>query len=378
LEVVINPPQKGMAVSAVRICLRKDAMRASKIWAELYDVDAHSFFLSWHWIEAWLTVLPEQFNPYLLVADADGVTVFAAIVGNERTVMGACKACIGEVDDYYFDDLVIEQNGFLLGDQSDIPALSEVLEKSGIDIFSLSKTSNEFLNTVQARMDLSVWRHTGRSVSTHFVDLSKVRASTLGYLELLSRNRRAQIRKSVRLYEARGPLVMETASNLIEAETFFEELVLLHQQEWQARGRPGTFASEFNLGFHQKLIKSTFSKGVVALYRLRCGDQTIGVIYGFHSRNEFLYYQSGFVYESDNRYRPGFVSHALLVEQLAGQGLARYDFLAGESDYKRSLGTDQYLTQSIQLYSGSFTSRLAFVWEEQIKPRLRRLRPVVE
>jgi CelD/BcsL family acetyltransferase involved in cellulose biosynthesis len=48
-------------------------------------------------------------------------------------------------------------------------------------------------------------------------------------------------------------------------------------------------------------------------------------------------YQSGFHYGSDAREKPGLVSHALAIQYYGGKNGMVYDFLAGDSRYKRSL-----------------------------------------
>lgn len=357
-----------------KICCRNALDQASSFWNSLYSADRDSFFLSWHWISTWLSVLPDTYSPYVLAVECGDRPVFAMVVGVQSTRVCGTKACVGEVDDYFYDDLVIEQNGFLLSPSESIPDLVYVLDRANIDVLSLSKTSDEFLKLASTRMDLRSWQSSYRSVTTHFVDLALVKKAAAGYLSLLSRNRRAQIRKSMRLYEEAGKLEVNVADTLDQAQNYFTELVQLHQQEWVARGEKGTFSSDFNLSFHNQLIASTFESGLIGLYRIRCGGKTIGLIYGFRSRGEFLYYQSGFVYQEDNRFRPGQVCHALLIELLAEQGYQRYDFLAGESTYKSSLSTHNYLTQTVHFYSGSLASRIAYLWFELAKPALRKLR----
>jgi CelD/BcsL family acetyltransferase involved in cellulose biosynthesis len=57
------------------------------------------------------------------------------------------------------------------------------------------------------------------------------------------------------------------------------------------------------------------------------------------------FYQSAFVYESDNRLKPGLLTHALAIQALLDGGYGRYDLLAADgpdgSRYKASLATDK-------------------------------------
>jgi CelD/BcsL family acetyltransferase involved in cellulose biosynthesis len=49
--------------------------------------------------------------------------------------------------------------------------------------------------------------------------------------------------------------------------------------------------------------------------------------------------QSGFLEPASNADRPGFVCHLLAMEYNAARGAIVYDFLGGDADYKRVLGT---------------------------------------
>jgi CelD/BcsL family acetyltransferase involved in cellulose biosynthesis len=52
-----------------------------------------------------------------------------------------------------------------------------------------------------------------------------------------------------------------------------------------------------------------------------------------------MFYQSGLEPSSDNKVKPGLVAHALAITECAAAGLREYDFLAGDSQYKKSLST---------------------------------------
>jgi hypothetical protein len=55
-------------------------------------------------------------------------------------------------------------------------------------------------------------------------------------------------------------------------------------------------------------------------------------------------YQCGFDYEVNaTQNRPGLVSHAYAVGHNLGRGHAMYEFMAGDSEYKESLGMDSRL-----------------------------------
>jgi CelD/BcsL family acetyltransferase involved in cellulose biosynthesis len=76
----------------------------------------------------------------------------------------------------------------------------------------------------------------------------------------------------------------------------------------------------------------------VQLLRTRAGDgKIVGHLYNFVYRGRVYCYQSGFARFADNRMKPGLVSHHLAIVMSRAGGLRYYDFLAGDSRYKRSL-----------------------------------------
>jgi CelD/BcsL family acetyltransferase involved in cellulose biosynthesis len=172
------------------------------------------------------------------------------------------------------------------------------------------------------------------------VDLARVRAAG-DYLSLLSANARAQIRRALRLFEARAPITLETASSVAEASAIFDELVTLHRRNWQWRGKEGAF-TPFVRAFHERLIRRRFDAGEIQLLRVRSGPATIGSLYNFVFDGVIYFYQSGIAWQADAKLKPGLVCHAEAVAHNASLGHQRYDFLGGESRYKKTLATDDH------------------------------------
>jgi CelD/BcsL family acetyltransferase involved in cellulose biosynthesis len=174
----------------------------------------------------------------------------------------------------------------------------------------------------------------------HHVTLGKTRPSKADYLRHLSRNTRQQVRRALRLYEKHGPVSITPARDDSEAKDFLADLKKLHQASWTRRGHAGAFANEVFERFHRDLIEDRFDAGEIQLLRCSAGASAFGYLYNI-VRNGWVYaYQSGFRYQEDSRLKPGLVSHCLAIKHNSVQGNRVYDFMAGDSQYKRSLGTD--------------------------------------
>jgi len=61
------------------------------------------------------------------------------------------------------------------------------------------------------------------------------------YLATLGKNRRLQIKRSLRLYAQEGGVQIEAAQTPDQALTFMDGLKLLHTQRWQQSGKGGSF-----------------------------------------------------------------------------------------------------------------------------------------
>ena len=176
-----------------------------------------------------------------------------------------------------------------------------------------------------------------RSQPAPWVDFTQLGMEKDAFLNSLSANTRYQLRRSARRYAVLGGLAVRRAATLSEALAVLDELVLLHQASWTARGRPGAFASPFFQRFHRALIARGLPGGEVDLLRVTAGDHLIGCLYNFRAGGRVLAYQSGFNYaDADAHQKPGLTCHHLAIELYRSEDCSAYDFLAGDGRYKSS------------------------------------------
>ncbi len=100
----------------------------------------------------------------------------------------------------------------------------------------------------------------------------------------------------------------------------------------------GGFASAFFERFQRRLIADCVPRRAAELIRVSRGGQPIGYLYNLIRDGHVLAFVSGFLYEDDNRLKPGLVCHALAIERHVQTGGSIYDFMAGETRYKSNLG----------------------------------------
>jgi CelD/BcsL family acetyltransferase involved in cellulose biosynthesis len=311
------------------------------VWSALEERSEAPFFLSWNWIATWLEATGAY--PHVVTARRDGAVVALALVQESRRrrfgVIPTRVASLHETGDAGMDSIYIEYNGALRARGESEAVFGAMLQA----LTAKTRSWDELrLSAVTARAAESAaatgWIVEQRAASRCFaVDLAALRAAGGAYVDSLGANTRQQLRRTRRLYEARGPLVLAAAQSLAEAKAFLAELKALHQHAWRRRGQAGAFATPFFEHFHDRLLERLWPQGRVELLKIAAGTRVIGYLYNFIHRGSVLNYQSGFAAGDDNKLKPGLLSHALCVERHLAGTATRYDLMAGEARYKQNL-----------------------------------------
>ncbi|WP_247516041.1 GNAT family N-acetyltransferase [Bradyrhizobium sp. 190] len=332
-------------------------------WKELEARVTHSFFLSWLWIGTWLRHLPDGTQPHVLVARSSSKIVGLAIICRRRAWSlgphARARWLLNETGDTRFDRLFIEYNN-ILAEQSD------AVIAAGLDALTsrLRRADQLVLSGIDPDLELAACRAAGRvglvtevkqADAALWVDFAKVRQQGGNYRATLGRSTRQAVSRAMRLYAERGPVELRIMETTTEALAAFDLLSDFHRSRW---GRRGAFANPGFRPFHEELIARGVPMGAVRISRTLAGDQTIGVVYNFVHDGRVLNYQSGFLYESDGRLKPGLVSHVLAIEDSIARGERGYDFLAGGAGHKSRLANREHAMKWIAIGRDSSERRI--------------------
>ncbi len=338
-----------------------------KLWNELENTCPHSFFLSWAWMETWLKTLSVNEKVVFICGIKNQKAVFAYFTGlktgidNRITI--AKRGFLNSTGNPEQDEITIEYNGILFNQSTGADFLRDIFQPEVslwdelvcpavlpqlLDVFI---TNNRYVNARVERKSLS-----------YFVELDKVRDNNNDLISLLSKNKRSQIRQSIRCYEQDSVLTIKIAANVEEALSTFQKLKELNRSHWQNKGKASAFSSPFFCEFHENLISNHFDNNL-HLVTISCGEQLLGYLYNFVYQNKVLFYQCGFEYHENNQFRPGLLSHYLAINYYAEEKYDSYDFLAGDGIYKKSLSTDSVELQWIRIQK----KRLRFKLEDIIR-----------
>jgi CelD/BcsL family acetyltransferase involved in cellulose biosynthesis len=326
-------------VTQIKLSPVKDWAALGISWRRLEAEAPCSFFQSWTWIGC---LAEERFpDPVLLEARDGGQIVALALFNRRRTRLGRQILFLHESGDPIRDGPFIEHNGLLhrAGVPDDLAA--SCLRAARWQALGRKHSllpRRLVLSGVDGRLLAVARARPRRSMAAPFLALAKLRDAGRDVLDALSANTRHQVRRSMRAYAALGELALQRAATPAEAHAYLDELAVLHQQTWTARGKPGCFAQPFFARFHHALIDRGLARQEIDLFRVTAGETLVGVLYNFRHRGRSLAYQSGFAYGLGGRHaKPGLTSHVLAIRFCLEAGLDAYDFLAGEDRYKSSL-----------------------------------------
>jgi len=304
-------------------------------------------------MESWIQSLDTPEKIYFVLLIKDGIPVSCCFLGVKRgfkhKIIYRTRAYLNETGQDEIDDLTIEYNSPLgLPDRFPIELLFKSKVFAQVEELLLSGVPESFYTALSTPDGFALSRK--RKISSHFVDLDEVRKSGRTYLEFLSPNKRSQIKRSLKHFGEVGDVEISEATTSSQALAILSELIELHQKSWNAKGQPGAFASDYARRFHNNLVRSRFDCGEIQLLSISSNQKTIGCIYNFVYNGSVLYYQSGLNFEDSNVSRPGLVCHYKAINYNYQKGHSRYNFLAGDSQYKRSLSTNSdnlyYLTMT--------------------------------
>ena len=320
-----------------------------------------SIFLSWSWMKSWLKAVNDLTDVYVLCFyTTKGELAGIAFLSNERvrrrklfkliffslneTVNSKTKFIIeynnilhdpAYRDDIYFSFFDLFKNCLVDFDEIKLNAI----DLDNIPDIKVLAKNNNFKYLCEKTSD------------AHYVNLNNFKNEPDRYIASLSKNKREQIRRSIKYFQQFGDENLEIASNTQQALLFFQELGILHQIYWTQKGHPGSFSNKYWVAFHEYLISNFFEK--IRIVKLSYGEHVVGFLYNFIDCDSEYSIQSGFNYTNHKNNRPGLVLHYLAIRQAISDNLFRYDFLVGESQYKESLSNMHNTCAWIQIQNNT-------------------------
>ncbi|OUS25769.1 hypothetical protein A9Q99_20135 [Gammaproteobacteria bacterium 45_16_T64] len=331
-----------------------------KLWCDLESESNNTFFVSWSWVACWISVIKPDLFLIKGLADKRLVSLGLLVQNNERRhFVQMVKQCRLQSTGVEAEDQIWpEYNGMLVAKGCESLVYSRLvayLESQGVldwDEFVVGPIEESATDLMSNSNTLPF---EFCCAPMYQVDLVNLRAAGKGYLESLSKNTRQQLRRSIKHYEKKAELTFCRAQSRDEALSFMDEIVELHKTRWV---RESGFHNDLFTDFHRMLVSEKFDSGMVEIVALRCGDEVLGYLYNFLYKGVVYFYLSGIEQSLDNKLKPGLVLHSMCIQNHLDAGMIRYDFLAGDSQYKRSLGSASGQQKIVMFQKQSLANRL--------------------
>lgn len=314
-------------------------------WIGLQQRANCSYFQSWSWIGTWLDQIAIELKPVVVRVrrngDLFGMGVFVSRDITRRILFKSRALFLNE---YPFDgcNMVIEYNGMLAvsGHEKEvhIETARHLLQKykqhdefyfGAIADQSLIDSSKELLKETNCFVN--------EESTAWYIELDHLSTGVDGYLSSLSRNRRGQIRRSIRAYDHDGSMQIEEACDLKQALHYFDQLKVLHAAYWNSKNQPGSFSNARWESFHRALIQKRFDLGEIQMLKVSSNYGEIGYIYNMVLQKHVYVMQTGFARSAEKHLMPGYVTHVLAIAHNKAKGMTVYDFMHGDDLYKRIL-----------------------------------------
>ena len=301
-------------------------------WRTLAAAAGAHVFLSWSWVAC---QAQERFADPLLIESHDGDALVGLALFNRK--QRPCRTLyLNESGDPALDAIFTEHNGVLATPAWRGAVMAATLQaaRTVASRVVLSGLDDDALLSVRAAGGVI------GPLQTRAAPYAALDPDGPPYRMGLSRNTRGQLQRSIRAYQAAGPIVVERAATVEGALEWLACMLPLHIATWEARGIASGFSTEPVQRFHRALIARGVPGGEVDMLRITAGPRLIGYLLNLRSGGRVYAYQSGFDYPGAAAHeKPGLTCHHAAIEHARAAGAAEYDFLAGDARYKRSLGT---------------------------------------
>jgi CelD/BcsL family acetyltransferase involved in cellulose biosynthesis len=309
---------------------------AGHVWQELEPVALPPLAASWRWTETWLEHFGEVVPHRFAVAEESGSPVAIVLVtrglGRRRARVPIRSLHLGTAGEPSGDSVFVERNGLVAVPEHRTAVAAALLRlldaERGWDELVLDGFTEEDASAL-----MRVRPFEARLEASRTFDLRAADGDVLG---LLSAKTRANFRRSLKRLEV---VAAEWAADASQARAFLDELIDLHRQRWESRGQRGVFASPRFTAFHRDLVGRLAATSEVCLFRIRDASTTLSSLYALIDGDRVMTYQHGTPIQAGQRPSPGLVAEVMCMQACHDRGLAVYDHLAGDTEFKRSLST---------------------------------------
>jgi hypothetical protein len=318
-------------------------------------------FLSMPWLTAWLSSFPAHYLNYLqpMKISKNNTQIGFLTLGFHRFGFRLFRRCLlNQANNSSLNKLWIEYNQICCE-----PHLKDACSAAALN-YLVSTNIAEFY--ISMASELETWQRASKQVGCSFeyeqVLGYRKKISQIGSVEALlmtlSSNTRGKVRKAIKtLSKNYGESCVEFASSIQQKTLFFDELSKLHRAKWEDTQYGSGFENKDFVATLWKLITESDSFACIACVKF--GQTILGYTINYTYKGTVYFYCSGINYNFPNKQiRPGYVMHVCLMAEFSRLGFSFYDFMGGDSQYKRSLSSESYTFYNIAIQLPTMSGRL--------------------
>jgi CelD/BcsL family acetyltransferase involved in cellulose biosynthesis len=193
------------------------------------------------------------------------------------------------------------------------------------------------------------------------------------YLQQLSANRRAQLRRSRNKFARAGDGKCFVLRDEYQLDWAIKKLIELHHKRWQGRTEQYAFSSPNYIAFHTSVMHAFMRQNRLRLFCLELDEKIIAMLYCYKWKDTMYYFQGGF--DPDYHHlQPGQVIMGHAIERAIQERLKIFDMLKGNYAYKESLAKSSKNTFYFNVFRKNiliYIYRFIFNWLPVVKLKIK-------
>lgn len=350
------------------------SLKIREEWVSLYNKSNCSMFLSWLWMDSWLNIVMSDSKLALFRIVRNNETISLGILASWQEYKYGIRlkylginTCLS-----HGRDMCIEKNGILVRDTD------KKLAYECLATFLLMKS--EFFDYIVVKnfrkKDCElIFEHLQKRLILDDCEEAKcwsLKKENNGNPENdciydrlrnfdISPNKVYQMRRFSKMIDTNNKKISDVVVEIVdksESLRTFEKIAQCHIKRWHKMGKTSIFNNDKWSEFHKRMIINSPMCGVrMQLLEVGAPGQHIGYLYNMTNDNDVYNIQAGFLYKSDNKWRPGYYTHIVAWMYLIDSGYRKYDLLAGEDAYKSSICDSSEILMTLKL-GGTLKARL--------------------
>lgn len=347
----------------------KPILQTHELSQELLRLDLSSymsdFFTTSFWIISWLESLPTPPQVFYFCKDEKVIGIaLLNITQSHKLLPMHTKAWLNQMGDMQSDQSWIEFNKVYCHPE-DQAACSEALAEHLLgnnvvyELFVSMTTELTLWSSIAEKLNKAIDKKTITGFRRHLGNCCTAEK----IIETLSKNSRSQLRRAIKKTQSElGPIELSVASDS-QTEAYLAELAQLHIKQWEKTKEGSGFKNSIFTAQHDYLLKH--ASEFITLLKVTAGETILGYTYNFTWQDTVYFYCSGVNHEiysgenhSNTHLKPGYVLHLYAMAYFAEKGFTTYDFLGGDSQYKRTLANEEYNFYQVSIYNDNATGKL--------------------